>query len=156
MGDFQIDNVDEIVGIFENLSSKERKKAITNSLRKGIGILVKQTRQNLKKIVPTANKVTTKGAFKGNKLSNGIRVKVWKNKQAVTASIMKDGRLKWFELGTKERTTKNRTKRKTHSTGQMQPTNFFRDAKQQTEEKVFNSINQIISDEIQKIWDKKK
>ncbi len=152
----EVINDDVIIKKFSELDSKKQKKAFVNALRRGIGILVRQARANLKKEIPTANKVTQKGRFKGLKLINGITLKVNKAKQAITAAILKDGRLKWFELGTDLRRTKQRTKRLTHSTGQIRPINFFSKAKEQTEPIVFQNINQIIRDSIKKIWDKQQ
>ena len=148
-------NSDFFVRVFDKLTSKNQNKVFTNSLRKGVGTLTKQARKNLRKVVKNSTKVTIKGAFKGQKLSNGFRVKIWKKKQGATVHILKDARLKWIELGNKkERTTKKTRKIKPHSTGQMKPTYFFRDARNETEPQVFSNMQKIIMDEIIKQWKK--
>lgn len=147
-------NSDFFVKVFETLTSKNQLKVFANALRKGVGTLTKQARKNLRNVVKNSTKVTLKGAFKGQKLSNGLRVKIWKKKQGATVHILKDARLKWIELGTKERTTKKKRKISPHSTGQMQPKYFFKDARDTTEPQVFGSMEKVITDGIMKIWKK--
>ena len=67
---------------------------------------------------------------------------------------MKDGRLKWFETGTKVRRTTYTYKRKAHNTGQIQPTHFFTNAKKSTEKEIFANLDQALMQAIKKTWDK--
>lgn len=155
MNEFTLE-ADEVLKKFNELDSKQQKKTFKTALRVSSNILVKQARTNLKQIVQNANKVTVKGKFKGLKLSSGIQTKVWRDGKTAKVNILKDGRLKWFELGTDERTTKKKQKRAVHNTGSIKQSNFFTKARQSTETQVFQSLEQIITKQIIKVWNKTK
>lgn len=146
-------NTKDILKKFSELEEKNQKKTFKTALRIASNILVKEAKANLKQVVQSANKVTIKGKFKGLRLSAGIQTKVWKDAKTAKVNILKDGRLKWFEIGTTERITKQ-GKRKSHSTGSIQPTNFFTKARTSTEPQVFEKLEQIIMNQILKVWDK--
>lgn len=141
-------NAEKVLNLFSNLSTKKQSTAIKSALRKGSQILVKEARTQLKKGV---NKITTvhttkKGATYS--LSKGIRFKLVKGKDDESKiNIMGDFRLKFFELGTKERTHKNGK----HRTGSIRGFNFFATAKATKEHEIFNSMNRLLSDSIQRI-----
>lgn len=143
----------EILDKFDQLDSKNQVKTFRAALRSAMNILVKEAKVNLKQAVPSSTQVTTKGKFKGLKLSNGIQTKVWKDNKTAKVNILKDGRLKWIEKGTEPRETKM-GKRKVHSTGSIQPTNFFTKARTSTENQVFEKLDEIIMSQIKKTWDK--
>lgn len=140
----------EILDKFDQLDSKNQVKTFRAALRTAMNILVKGAKTNLKQAVPSSNQVTTKGKFKGLKLTNGIQTKVWKDNKTAKVNILKDGRLKWFEKGTEPR----ETKQKPHTTGSIQPTNFFTKARTSTENQVFEKLDEIIISQIKKTWDK--
>lgn len=155
MNEFEL-NADDVLKKFNELDSKNQKKTFKTALRTASNILVKQARLNLKQVVQNSTKVTVKGKFKGLKLINGIQTKVWRDGKTSKVNILSDGRLKWFELGTNERTTKKKQKRSVHSTGSIKQSNFFTKARQSTESQVFQSLESIITKQIIKVWNKTK
>lgn len=147
-------NTDEILKKFDKLNMKNQKKAAKQAIRISLNVLVKQAKKNLQKIIKSRiTKPTQKGRFKGLKLSQGIKLNVWKDGKTGKVNIMKDGRLKWFEMGTKVRRTYT-SKRKAHNTGQIRPSNFFAKAKQTTEKEIFSNLDQSLMQAIKKTWDK--
>lgn len=148
-------NPDEILKKFDKLNLKNQKKATKQAIRISLNVLVKQAKKNLQKIIKSRiTKATTKGRFKGLKLSQGIKLNVWKDGKTGKVNIMKDGRLKWFEMGTKVRRTTYTSKRKAHNTGQIRPSNFFAKAKQTTEKEIFANLDNSLMQAIKKTWDK--
>ena len=148
-------DTDEILKKFDSLSMKSQKKAAKQAIRISLNVLVKQAKKNLQKVIKSRiTKPTTKGRFKGLKLSQGIKLNVWKDGKTGKVNIMKDGRLKWFETGTKARRTTYTSKRKAHSTGQILPTHFFTKAKQTTEKEIFTNLDSSLMQSIKKTWDK--
>ena len=89
-----------------------------------------------------------------------------KNEDGVKVHIMKDFRLKFFELGTVVRRTSGNNKslvrgkrplyrqNKPHSTGAIKQSNFFTNAQKSTEQQIFNNIDSFISQNIQRIANK--
>lgn len=148
-------NTNEILRKFDSLNLKNQKKAAKQAIRISLNVLIKQAKKNLQKVIKgRITQRTTKGRFKGLKLSLGIKLKVWKDGKTGKVNIMRDGRLKWFETGTKVRTTKGSIKRRAHSTGQIKPSHFFTDAKKSTENEIFTNLDQSLMAAIKKTWDK--
>lgn len=148
-------NTDEILKKFDSLNMKSQKKAAKQAIRISLNVLVKQAKKNLQKIIKSRiTKPTQKGRFKGLKLSQGIKLNVWKDGKTGKVNIMKDGRLKWFETGTQKRRTTYTSKRKAHSTGQIKASHFFTDAKKSTEKEIFSNLDQALMQAIKKTWDK--
>ena len=146
----------KVLAIFNEFDSKERKQTLRNALRKAATILRKSTINNLKNVVKN---VYSKNKWNGKTLSSGIRLKV--NKEATEAKVhlLGDFRLKFFELGTVIRSVKKRNgkKLKTEANrGSIIASHFFANAKQQSESEVFTSIDNIISDAVNKINNKYK
>lgn len=148
-------NTDEILKKFDKLNLKNQKKAAKQAIRISLNVLVKQAKKNLQKVIKSRiTKPTQKGRFKGLKLSQGIKLNVWRDGKTGKVNIMKDGRLKWFETGTQKRRTTYTSKRKAHSTGQIKPSHFFTKAKQTTEKEIFSNLDQSLMAAIKKTWDK--
>ena len=148
-------NTDEILRKFDSLNLKNQKKAAKQAIRISLNVLIKQAKKNLQKVIKgRITQRTTKGRFKGLKLSQGIKLNVWKDGKTGKVNIMKDGRLKWFETGTTKRRTTYTNKRKAHSTGQIKASHFFTDAKKSTEKEIFSNLDQSLMQAIKKTWDK--
>lgn len=122
----------QIDDILNNLNEENRKKAMINSLVKGAEVLQSETINKLRQ------KVTNSSSMEWG-------VKVGKDKDYLEAwvSILKDFRLKWFEMGTDERYRKVRginDKGKKYVkkdvkggyTGRMTATHFFAEARENT------------------------
>ncbi len=78
-------------------------------------------------------------------LASGVRVKGNKAYSEAEVNIMGDYRLKWFEKGTAQRLTKDKSTRKSHSTGQIKGLNFFRRARENSESGIYNKIVESIN-----------
>nr|WP_320038857.1 hypothetical protein [uncultured Bacteroides sp.] len=151
-------NIDstKVLAMFNEFNSKERKQTLRNALRKAATILRKSTINNLKNVVKN---VYSKNKWNQKTLSSGIRLKV--NKEATEAKVhlLGDFRLKFFELGTIIRINKKRNGKKLNkeaNRGSIIASHFFATAKQQSESEVFASIDNIISDAVNKINSKYK
>lgn len=83
----------DLDNILDNLNEDNRNKALFTSIIKGGQELVKETKQELKRVLPKAN----------SQMVSGVKLKKDKSYQEVTVHIMGDYRLKWFEMGTEER-----------------------------------------------------
>ena len=148
------EGADELVVKFNSMATNMQKKTIRSAFNKSIRILTNRAKKLLRQVVKGANRPSKKGRFKGRTLTKGIRYKVAKDVKSVKANILGDARLKWLEMGTKVRYTKGR-KRALHSTGSVQPINFFTQAKRETESKVIDTLENEIEKQINKNWYKK-
>lgn len=145
-------NAEKVLTLFSNLSTKNQSKVFRNALRKGSQILVNETRTQLKKRVKkiTTIHTTKKGATYS--LSKGIRYKLVKGEDyEARINITGDFRLRFFELGTEERLYTHKKSGKTHKTGSIRGFNFFATAKATKEHEIFNSMNRLLSESIQRI-----
>lgn len=126
--------------IFENLSEENRKKAMVNALKEGANVLKENTQQNLIKKMGSGATSTIK--YK-KPMTDGIGITTEKDYLEVIVSILRDFRLKWFEMGTTERYRKVRginskgkkyVKRdeKGGYTGYITGTHFFKEARENT------------------------
>lgn len=127
---------------FDSLTFKEQQSAIKGALSSSAGILKKQTKANI-----------ASAPFRKNKdLKNGVRHKnrvLSVDKSFATVYLYSWNRI--LEGGTVLRTTK-----KGYNRGAIQGYHFFRDAKQQTESKVFAEIENNLLKSIEKKWNRKQ
>lgn len=148
-------NIEQVIKMFAEFDEKLRKKTFKTALTKSANILKKQAITNLSAIVKDVNKVDKWG----NSFKKGITVKVSKKGMAAKVHIMKNFKLKFFELGTTERqtTTFRRKKlKKERNTGSIKAYKFFTLAQTQVEKQCFDSLQQHLIDVITKINKKKK
>ncbi len=138
----------QVYRMFANLSLKNQTKAHREALKKGSSILVTAARRNLRKELGTT--ATKKASKTGKSLQSGIRYWVGKQGNFAKVHIMGDYRLKWFEKGTDSRKTKNKGLNRGRISGRY----FFKEAKSQTEAKVFNSITDYLKKAIIKLAQK--
>jgi hypothetical protein len=150
--EFEIDRK-QVLDMFNDFDKRMRKKTLVSVLRKAANILRKQTISNLKSVVRNIDK---KDKY-NNTLRKGIKVSVQKNNEEVKVHIMGNYKLKFFEIGTVPRYTKKwkgKSLKKQRYTGSIKQYNFFRNAKQQTETQVFNSIEENLETIIKQINEK--
>lgn len=151
---FEVDT-EQVLKMFSEFDAKQRKKVYRSAVSKGLNIVKKQTLSNLKGVI-NPQKINTKDKW-GNSFKNGIVVKVYRSAKSGVIHIMKNFKMKFFELGTDARFTKTwrgKKLKKERYTGSINAEGFFKKAKQQTESIVFSSIEQILSDSIRKINNK--
>lgn len=147
-------NVEDILKKFNELDSKNQKKAFKTALRRSTAILIRAARSNLKSSVNVTNQASTRKQFRGKNLLRGIIVKFSKDNTSAKVNILSDKRLVWFELGTEVRSTQQKIGRKGHNTGEIKATNFFTQARTETETQVFSELENILMTSIQRTWDK--
>lgn len=151
----------ELDNLLNNLSEENRKKAIFNSLIKGGQELVDETKRELVKVLPNANR----GERFGTPMSSGVKLKKDKDYNDVAVHIMSDFRLKFFEMGTDDRYLKkplpqketSKYKYKSGSTnsggtpyrGSIKPKRFFEHARANTN--ALSVIIETLNNEINKL-----
>ena len=149
----------QVQALFSRLTSREQDKAFKQTLRKAGNILVKATRNYLKRVVRNSNKRSVKY---GKSLQSGVKCKLVKENGANVAKvhIMGDFRLKFFEKGTALRRTKGhritgyidvRHLRRTGrggNRGRIRSAYFFDKAKRTSETSIFESMNQMLKESI--------
>ena len=139
----------QVINLFSELTSRQQKQVHKTALRKAAGILVRETRNQLRKTIGKA--INSKGKW-NQSLSSGIRVKADKEGTEAKVHILGDFRLKFFELGTRNR----RLRKNRASRGRMKSLHFFRTAKQNKEAEIFRNLDNLISQSIQRIANKNK
>lgn len=143
--------------LLDNLGSENR-NIIFNALKEGAKVLKEQTLQQL----ATRVRSNTPNRWNGKTMASGVRLKADKGISEVMVSIMGDFRLKFFENGTKERYTKpqknnylashtlKKGSEKGRYTGAIKATNFFRQARENSEvaidEAIKNSLDKQLKD----------
>lgn len=154
---FQID-AKETIKMLVGLNDKLRKQAYRKGISKSLAIVRKEAIKNLRAVV--AKGASRKKDIYNNTLEKGIKYKVYKNADGGNVNILGNYKLKWFELGTKERYNKqNKTTRtylkKKRYTGTIKASHFFTKAYTSKEKEVFNTLDKNIADAIKKINQKK-
>lgn len=134
----------ELDRMFARLGWQMQKKLMMGCLKKGGEVLLRQTRNSL---VSTLKESATSSRHKRKPLIKGVVMKEDKAYNELVVSIKGDFRLKWFEVGTRERTTKRFGKSRPPglNRGQMEATNFFLKARQDS-----GPIEEAMGQEFQK------
>lgn len=130
-----------------SIDSRNHRDAVKRALVKGANITKKEAKKELKHLL---NPLRKKSKYKNGKdkadISKGILVSS-KGKDpfedGVKLHIMGDFRLKFFEKGTADRSTK-----KGYSKGSQKKTPFFKPALDSTEEQVFKTIENEVKVQI--------
>lgn len=169
--DFTIDDT-EIRDMFAELEPKRRKQAFRRATSSSLNVIKKQTVKNLKSNLG-ASAVNHVDQY-NNSLKKGVKVKVNKDCMGGTIHIMGNYKLKWFELGTKNRYnfkksssswSKHKIKggryeyrkikgvslKKKRFTGHITAYHFFRDARQSTEKLVIQNLDKELAKSVEKI-----
>lgn len=154
--EFNVD-IEQVMKMFSEFDKKERKQVFRSAVNKSLGIVKKQTLANLRNVIEP-DKIDWKDDY-GNSFKNGITTKVYKDNKSGVIHIMKNFKMRFFELGTKVRyaeTWRGKKLKKERKTGQIKAHHFFSNAKKQTEIQVFDSIEQLLTDSIKRINNKYK
>lgn len=144
--------------ILNNLSEENRQRAMMKALNEGAKVLKTNTQQNLIKKMGSAATSTTSHK---KRMIDGIGITPQKTEQSVIISIMREFRLKFFEMGTKERYRKVKTvnsqgkvfvKRgeKGGYTGTIKGLHFFKEARENTSP-IEEAIIRTMEEEINKL-----
>lgn len=151
----------QLRSMFADLTGREFRKAQRDALRKSGQVLVREARKELKRKVKSINTWHTGKDGKRYRLSRGIGLSVAKDAKSAKVNIMKDFRLKFFELGTDDRYVLRRRSvslRKKAFRGRIQKDKFafFKKAQETSREKVFGEMGTRIAEAVKKINDKRK
>ena len=146
---------EELQKALSSLDSRNHRDAVRKALVKGANIAKKEAKKNLKHIL---NPIRKKSKYKNGEdkadINKGILVgSKGKDpfKDGVSLHLMGDFRLKFFEMGTADRSTK-----KGYGRGAQRKTPFFKPALDSTEKQVFETIGKEIDTQIIKKANKKK
>lgn len=156
----------EVLGLFADLNSRQQKQVYRNALRRAANVLVKETRTQLKSKL--GRKANSKNWWNGKTLVSGIKSNADRQGKEAKIHIMGDFRLKFFEMGTSNRkTTGNnsasvrgktpiRRQKKSANRGRINSMRFFSTAKQNKEKEIFDSLDKLISESIQRVYNKRR
>lgn len=156
----------EVLKLFADLNSRQQKQAHRNALRQAARILEKESKKQLKNIL--GKKANSKNWWNGKTLANGIKSKADKNGKEAKVHIMGDFRLKFFEMGTDTRKTTGRSsasvrgktplrrQRKAANRGRIEAKKFFATAKKNTEKEIFSTLDKLISQSIQRVYNRSR
>lgn len=136
----------DVLTLFAKLSPKKQKQVYRNVMKKGAVILQNETKSQLKR---TGIKGVSRRPKKANwkPMISGIKYRVRKNGEEAKVHIMGEFRLKFFEMGTNIRLTK-----KGISRGRIkQAYKFFAKSKEAKEREIFDGMNKLLSQSIQKV-----
>jgi hypothetical protein len=167
MSNVQVDAA-QVLAMFSEFDEKHRKVVFRRSLGEASRILVRETRKQLRGVRTKSGSLSTKTKSKwtGKTLESGVRYKIAKNAKESKVHIMGDFRLKFFELGTKDRRTKGyrvvgkhwvggriykERKGSGGFRGRIEASKFFAKGKEMSERQVFASMDQIFSKHVEKI-----
>ena len=156
----------EVLELFADLSGRQQKQVYRNALRRAANILVKETRSQLKGKL--GRKANSRNWWNNRTLSSGIKSRADKEGKSAKVHIMGDFRLKFFEKGTDNRETTGsnidsvrgktpiRRQKKPASRGRIEPKNFFSTAKRNKEQEIFSTLDKLVSESIQRVYNKRK
>ena len=149
-----------VLKMFAELDSRRQKQAHRSALRIGVNILVKEARETLKMAVKNPD---SKNWWNGKTLKSGIKSSINREATEGKVHIMRDFRLKFFEMGTKRRRTSGRNNAKVRgknpkyrqykpsNRGSIKPFRFFRRARNQKEKEIEENMNNILAESIKRI-----
>ncbi len=107
MVDITLAGEKDLMQKLQSLTSKDTIRAFEGALRKGAAIIRNQSASNLRRSVRITG--TSRSSVKYGKIDKGIKVgrlKLKNDEAMLKVNILGDYRLKWIELGTKERATR--------------------------------------------------
>ena len=140
-------DIKPVLNMFKELSYKEQIKTYKSALRKSSNVIAKEAKKNLKSSL--GKSASHNGKY--GRMNKGIKVRVAKSGKSSKIHIMGDFRLKWFEMGTKERIRK-----KGGSTGKISPLYFFKKANDSKKKEAENLLIKNLEEAIIKINNKHK
>lgn len=135
----------QVINLFSDLTSRQQMQAKRNALRQASRILVNETKKQLRRVIGKA--INHRNRWNGKTLGSGIKSNASREGTEAKVHIMGDFRLKFFEKGTAIR----RLRRNGANRGRINASYFFRTAKQNKEREIFNTLDNLLSQSIQRI-----
>lgn len=160
MNNLEVD-VRDVTSMFADLTSRQQRQVYRNALRKSASILVQETKRQLRHTLGRA--ANSRNWWNRKTLISGVKSNADRNGEEAKVHIMGDFRLKFFEMGTRvRRTTGNNTasvrgrnpirrQRVASNRGSINAVHFFRTAKANKEREIFDNMDNLISQSIQRI-----
>lgn len=163
----------KVLAMFAEMDKKNRNRVFRTALRQSAAILVRQTKKNFRSIV-TSNgrlRMNTPNKWNGKKMEQGIKTSMARDARSVKVHLLGDFRLKFFEMGTKDRYTKGhkitgrmqvgRKWRLIRSgrggyRGRIEAGTPFRSAKTETESRIFKEMDERFTRQIIRVNEKYK
>ena len=172
MSNIQVDDR-KVLAMFSEMDAKNRKRVFRTALRQSAGILVRQTKKNLRSIETSGGRLRTNtpNRWNGKKMEQGIRTVMARDAKSVKVHLLGDFRLKFFEMGTKDRYTKGhritgsfksrgggrkyliRTGKGGYR-GQIVASRFFAASKSETEGRIFKEMGDRFTRQIIRVNEK--
>jgi hypothetical protein len=148
-------NDKDIIKALSNLSFKQMNKAYRNGMKKSLDPILKQTKVNLRNSgIKNVNKpYIGKNGKRYISMMQGVKTSVYVGKTEDSfgkVHIMKEFRLKWFEMGTSLRKTSKGWNR-----GRIEPKWFFASAVRLRSKETEQKLDENIRESILKAWEKK-
>ena len=146
-------NIDDVMRMFREFDRRKINRAYKQATKKALGIIKQEVVSNLRKVT---KKINRKDKW-GMTLRKGI---VTNDNKSGVIHIMKNFKLKFFELGTKDRYNVAKGSRKTgrlkkkRYTGKITASHFFMNAVNAKKTEAYRNMEQLISESIQKINNK--
>lgn len=141
MSNVQVDDT-SVQNLFNALDADSCNEILFKALKKGGYKLASQTKSIFKSKMGAG--ATTPNRWNGKTMESGIRLKADKDYCEVSVSILGDFRLKFFELGTAQRSLR----RGGYNRGSIKAKYFFREARQQD---ITQEINNSITESLGRI-----
>lgn len=153
-GDIRVDDR-EVIQALARMSFKSMNKAYRQGMKKALDPILKQTKVNLRSSgIKHVNKpYIGKNGKKYKSMMQGIKTSIYMGDTEDSYGkihLLGEFRLKFFEMGTKERHTRKGWKR-----GSIKPKWFFRSAVSQRGKEVTDNLDENIRKAILKAWEKK-
>lgn len=165
----------KVLAMFGEFNAKNRKRVLRGALSQSAGILVRQTKKNLRSIETSSGRLrtNTSNRWNGKTMERGIKASVDREVRYAKVHLLGDFRLKFFEMGTKSRYTKGhkitgsywsggygRGRKYLTRTGKggyrgrIDANRFFAQSKRETESRIFNEMDERITRQIIRVNEK--
>lgn len=149
-------NIDDVMRMFREFDRRKINRTYKQATQKALGIIRQEVVSNLRKVT---KKINRKDKW-GMTLRKGIVTNVYRDNKSGVIHIMKNFKLKFFELGTKDRYNIAKGSRKTGKlkkkryTGKIPAYHFFTNAVNSKKTEAYRNMEQLIIESIQKINNK--
>lgn len=146
-------NIEEVMRMFREFDRRKINRTYKQATQKALGIIRQEVVANLRKVT---KKINRKDKW-GMTLRKGIVTNVYRDNKSGVIHIMKNFKLKFFELGTKDRFNIAKGSRKTgrlkkkRYTGKITASHFFLNAVNAKKTEAYRNMEQLIIESIQKI-----
>lgn len=165
----------KVLAMFGEFNETNRKRVFRSTLQQSASILVRQTKKNLRTIETNGGRlrVNTPNRWDGKKMEQGIKSVMARDVRSVKVHLLGDFRLKFFEMGTKDRYTKGHRITGSYWSrgagrgrkylvrvgkggyrGAIESSRFFAKSKTETESRIFREMDDRFSRNIIRVNEK--